>query len=206
MTKKTTAAPLKPSPTTQRKQFDARARILETTLVLVKERGASASTRAICDAAGVTAPTLYHHFKDLDNLYSNVLEHVFLEYWANEPPNEKQDPQGMIDDFWNQLLNIARQEPGIIDLINHQLSTGQIPKIMISTYGRLKKAFEELSKLTPMKVEPAIAAHMCWASTHGLACLIVASKHGIPLPHATAQILNDTLWAGILETPLVKTL
>ncbi len=60
-----------------------RTRILETAAgLLAQSADADISTRAICDAAGVTAPTLYHHFGDKDGLLAAVVDFgwaAFLE-------------------------------------------------------------------------------------------------------------------------------
>src|SRR5580693_8394546 len=52
-----------------------RTRILETTAgLLAQSADVDVSTRAICDAAGVTAPTLYHHFGDKNGLLTAVVD------------------------------------------------------------------------------------------------------------------------------------
>ena len=60
-----------------------RTRILETAAgLLAQSADVDVSTRAICDAAGVTAPTLYHHFGDKDGLLAAVVDFgwaAFLE-------------------------------------------------------------------------------------------------------------------------------
>ena len=60
-----------------------RSRILETAAgLLAQSADADVSTRAICDAASVTAPTLYHHFGDKDGLLAAVVDFgwaAFLE-------------------------------------------------------------------------------------------------------------------------------
>src|ERR1700735_1643845 len=57
--------------------------LLETAAgLLAQAADGDVSTRAICDAAGVTAPTLYHHFGDKDGLLAAVVDFgwaAFLE-------------------------------------------------------------------------------------------------------------------------------
>jgi AcrR family transcriptional regulator len=176
----------------------ARARIFEAASKLIREQGPSAATaRAICDAAGLKAPTLYHYFGDLDGLYTEILESMFLEYLADSPPDEIENPAAMIADYWTRAMSNAREEPGIIDLLNRQLSTGRVPEIMFSSYRRLEMAFEQLSKTKPMKVKPRMAAHMFWAATHGMTCLIVASRHGVTYPEGAAEALKSTMLEGL---------
>src|SRR6266487_3400488 len=50
-----------------------RTRILEAAAGLLAE-STDASTRAVCDAAGVTAPTLYHYFGDKEGLLTAVVD------------------------------------------------------------------------------------------------------------------------------------
>jgi len=62
---------------------DTRQRIIEVTAELLQRSPAEpVSTRAICEAAGVSAPTLYHHFGDKDGLYDAVVTYGFESYLA----------------------------------------------------------------------------------------------------------------------------
>lgn len=61
---------------TRQRIIDAATRLLED------ESGERVSTRDICDAAGVTAPTLYHHFGDKEGLYDAVAAQGFDTYVA----------------------------------------------------------------------------------------------------------------------------
>ena len=52
--------------------------------LLAKSGGAAVSTRQITQLAGVTAPTLYHHFGDKEGLFDAVVAAGFEEYVAGE--------------------------------------------------------------------------------------------------------------------------
>jgi TetR/AcrR family fatty acid metabolism transcriptional regulator len=53
---------------------DTRELILSTAAKLFGERGfANVSIRDICDGAGVTPPTIYHHFGNKDQLFQEVI-------------------------------------------------------------------------------------------------------------------------------------
>ena len=61
-------------------EHGARNRLLREGLRLFLQRGfASVSTRQICLAAGVTQPSLYHHFGSKDGLYLAVIEAWFAD-------------------------------------------------------------------------------------------------------------------------------
>jgi AcrR family transcriptional regulator len=60
-----------------------RERILQAAARLLAESGGDpVSTRAVCAAAGVGAPTLYHHFGDKDGLLDAVVAYGFERYLA----------------------------------------------------------------------------------------------------------------------------
>ncbi len=65
--------------------MDTRQRILEATAELLAAASPDGvSTRAICEAAGVTAPTIYHHFGDKAGLLDAVAAHGFESYLATK--------------------------------------------------------------------------------------------------------------------------
>lgn len=59
--------------------------IVECAARLLREQGASAvTTRAVAQAAGMQAPTIYRFFEDKDALLDAVAEHVFATYVAEK--------------------------------------------------------------------------------------------------------------------------
>jgi len=56
------------------RQAPGREAIRTSAIALFAEKGFAASTREICERAGVTKPVLYHHFKSKDRLYQRLLE------------------------------------------------------------------------------------------------------------------------------------
>ena len=61
----------------------ARATLLASALEVLEHRGeAGFSTRAVCAMAGVTAPTLYHHFGSADGLLSAAITEAFAQFRA----------------------------------------------------------------------------------------------------------------------------
>ena len=62
--------------------------------LLDEAQGGEVSTRAICDRAGVQAPTLYHHFGSKQGLLDAVLTHGFAEFLAaRDASGEDDDPE-----------------------------------------------------------------------------------------------------------------
>lgn len=70
---------------TAQKDLATRDRIVHAAARLLSEaNGEPVSTRAVCTAAGVGAPTLYHHFGDKQGLFDAVAAYGFDEYLASK--------------------------------------------------------------------------------------------------------------------------
>ena len=66
-------------------QLPPKTRLLRAAAeLLANSAGAAVSTRQITQLAGVTAPTLYHHFGDKEGLFDAVVAAGFEEYVAGE--------------------------------------------------------------------------------------------------------------------------
>ena len=66
-------------------QLPPKTRLLRAAAeLLANSAGGAVSTRQITQLAGVTAPTLYHHFGDKEGLFDAVVAAGFEEYVAGE--------------------------------------------------------------------------------------------------------------------------
>jgi AcrR family transcriptional regulator len=98
-----------------------RTRILEATAGLLAESAdADASTRAICDAAGVTAPTLYHHFGDKEGLLAAVVDFGWAAFLETKLAVAAVVHDHVADDVragWDNHLEFARENPSFYKLM-----------------------------------------------------------------------------------------
>jgi AcrR family transcriptional regulator len=124
-----------------------RERILQAAARLLAESGgAPVSTRAVCAAAGVGAPTLYHHFGDKDGLYLKVLEEVIGDLRREElklaADCDKVEPlEGMM-----QLFDFIHRHFGEHPELIHLLSGENL----------LRARFLRRSDQTPIVTSPLI--------------------------------------------------
>ncbi len=92
-----------------------KTRILETAAgLLAQSADADISTRAICDAAGVTAPTLYHHFGDKDGLLTAVVDFGWAAFLETKRAVAATVHDHVADDVragWDNHLQFARENP-----------------------------------------------------------------------------------------------
>ncbi len=98
-----------------------RARILEAAAgLLAQSADADASTRAICDAAGVTAPTLYHHFGDKEGLLAAVVDSGWATFLETKRAVAAVVHDHVADDVragWDNHLQFARENPSFYKLM-----------------------------------------------------------------------------------------
>jgi AcrR family transcriptional regulator len=98
-----------------------RTRILETAAgLLAQSADADVSTRAICDAAGVTAPTLYHHFGDKDGLLAAVVDFGWAAFLETKRAVAAVVHDHVADDIragWDNHLEFARKNPSFYKLM-----------------------------------------------------------------------------------------
>lgn len=99
--------------------MDTRQRILEATAELLQSATPEGvSTRAICEAAGVTAPTIYHHFGDKAGLYDAVAAYGFESYLARKRALERSDDA--VDDLrraWDAHVEFGVTHPALYTLM-----------------------------------------------------------------------------------------
>src|ERR1700730_5372390 len=98
-----------------------RTRILETAAgLLAQSADADISTRAICDAAGITAPTLYHHFGDKDGLLTAVVDFGWAAFLETKRAVAAVVHDHVADDVragWDNHLEFARENPNFYQLM-----------------------------------------------------------------------------------------
>jgi AcrR family transcriptional regulator len=98
-----------------------RNRILETAAgLLAQSADVDVSTRAICDAAGVTAPTLYHHFGDKDRLLAAVVDFGWAAFLETKLAVAAVVHDHVADDIragWDNHLEFARENPSFYKLM-----------------------------------------------------------------------------------------
>jgi AcrR family transcriptional regulator len=98
-----------------------KTRILETAAELVAQSAdADISTRAVCEAAGVTAPTLYHHFGDKEGLLAAVIDFGLAAFLESKRAAALVVHAHVADNIrvgWDNHLEFARENPNFYKLM-----------------------------------------------------------------------------------------
>jgi AcrR family transcriptional regulator len=128
---------------TRKQLIDAAARLLATS-------DEEPSTRAILAAAGVAAPTLYHHFGDKKGLFDAVVAKGFEDYLARDVASPD-DPLDGLRRRWDTHVEFGVGNPAFYTLMYgarrgearpagaqeaHRLLLGRVERV--ATAGRLR--------------------------------------------------------------------
>lgn len=179
--------------------MDTRDLIISHALATLEAHGiAGFSTRAVCTLAGVTAPTLYHHFGSADGLLSAAVGQGFDEFLARKtsrPPVD--DPAADLLDGWDDYVAFARERPHLYAAMTARMLSGaDIPAAALARQHLVAK-LAALDARNALSVPVATAADLLWSTSHAAALLCVAGT-GPPDPAALASLRNTA--ASVLRT------
>jgi AcrR family transcriptional regulator len=98
-----------------------KTRILEAASeLLARSADGDISTRAVGEAAGVTSPTLYHHFGDKEGLLAAVVDFGWAAFLKSKHTTAAVVHEHVADDIragWNNHLEFARKNPNFYKLM-----------------------------------------------------------------------------------------
>jgi AcrR family transcriptional regulator len=154
------------------------------------------SIREVCLRAGVTPPTIYHHFGDKAALVDRVVDdcfHSFHHSYDGErtPPA---DPVERLRWGFDRYVDYGLQHPTHYRLMFLRSQGRPTPGGLGAYDGlrRMVRAVEDADRLVP-PLEDATAAF--WASVHGVTSLLIA---GFWKPDAPAiALVRDSILAQL---------
>jgi AcrR family transcriptional regulator len=156
-------------------------RIIEAAAALLaKSVDGDVSTRQICDAAGVTAPTLYHHFGDKESLLRAVVDFGWTDFLRSKRSVAVVVHDHVGDDIragWNNHVEFALKNPNFYRLMwapgvaPNSVALAEAHRIL---YDRMKLG----ASRGQLRVSPAMAARIVMSATVGAAlALITQPEH-----------------------------
>jgi AcrR family transcriptional regulator len=156
------------------------------------------TTRAVCEAAGVTAPTLYHHFGDKDGLVAAVIartvDHVLLAKAAVAPTG---DPVEDVRRGWDAWVAFALAHPALSALA--AASPRAAPEGTAAAYARLRDLLARVDSAARLAVPLPLALEAVWAAAQGVTALLVqrayADRPLDDVPRVSATLRDAVLGA-----------
>jgi AcrR family transcriptional regulator len=179
--------------------MNVQTRILDAAAELIANSvDGDVSTRAICEAAGVTAPTLYHHFRDKAGLVRAVVDYGWTLFLAKKSAVSAVVHEHVADDIragWDNHVEFALQNPNFYRLM---WSPGVAPNSLA-----LREAHEMLfDRLTlgasrgQLRISATKAAQTVMAACVGTALALISEPEQYPDP-AFAMQLREAVIASV---------
>jgi AcrR family transcriptional regulator len=174
---------------------DTKTAILEAaTELLVASPTGEVSTRAICERAGVGAPTLYRHFGDKDGLMSAVVDHAFERYLAGKrAATPSADPVQDLRDGWDNHVAFALEHPAPYRLMH---SVAVPPASAKEAQRLLELVLERCAAAGRLRLPVDVAGQLVMSANVGIALMLVTRPE--LYDRDTSTRLRDAVHAAIL--------
>ncbi|MCH2558392.1 MAG: TetR/AcrR family transcriptional regulator [Alcanivorax sp.] len=163
----------------------------------VLERGgvAALTTRAVCEAAGVKSPTLYHYFGDKDGLATALVRRGWAEFMARKrAAPDTDDPMTLLRTGWDQAVDFALKRPALHALYAAQLRIQ--PELANDAYALMRGRVQRLVDRGVFKVTVDEAARAVWAGCNGVLALTGRGLSRREI-EATSDLLFDAVVARL---------
>lgn len=175
---------------TDKAQGDTRTRLLEAAAERVAAApGDEVSLRAVCDAAGVKMPTLYHFFGSKQGLLDAVIERGFDMYLGEKAAMEHSgDPIQDIRAGWDAHVAFGLANPGFYALMYGTVRPGHAPAAQARPAAILRELTGLAAEQNRLVVPPDQAAAHILATNIGVTLRqIIAAEADPQLSHAVRE-------------------
>jgi AcrR family transcriptional regulator len=177
---------------------NARDRLLNAAAQLLDEaKGKPVSTRAVCDLAGVQAPTLYHHFGSKQGLFDAVVEYGFGQYIRGTNPRGG-DPVDDLRHGWDDHVRYGLDNPSFYVLLYGRIAPGEPCAVTSVAEAKLLELLTEIARQGRLRVTPAVAAGQFVAANVGMTLHLIAQPEG-RADLALSRELRDNVIAGLIR-------
>ena len=147
--------------------------------LLAAANGAQVSTRQITELAGVTAPTLYHHFGDKEGLYNAVIDAGFEQYVASERSYARTgQPLQDIRRMWDNHIEFGLNQPQLYAVMFGNVRPGFRSVKVAEAEKFMEELLEQAAAAGLLRVPPREAARSILAANVGVTLMVIAEPAG----------------------------
>ena len=187
-------------PTATFAESSARDRLLLATAQLLDGGDRSFSTRRVCSLAGVTAPTLYHHFGSKQGLIDTVTSHGFSQYVSPAgSPEASPDPIQDLRDGWDRHVLFGLEHPTFYALLYGRVEPGRPCAVTAPAMAMLVRLLNEVARRGNLMVTPREAAAEILATNVGVT-LSMISQPEAERDHGFSQRVREAVLASVLPS------
>jgi AcrR family transcriptional regulator len=185
-----------------------RDRILLAAAVLLDAAahgGASVSTRAICERAGVQAPTLYHHFGSRQNLLDEVVSHGFREHLSRRQREHgtlgtaSSDPVDDVREGWDAHVQFGLDHPSFYAMIYGDVQPGVPCGVASEVEAMIRTALEPAARAGRLTVAPEQAAAEIMAASSGVTLSLIQQPPADRDPTLSPRVREAVLGAATVD-------
>ena len=176
----------------------ARTSIVAAAAALLRDGGARAvTTRAVADAAGVQAPTIYRLFGDKDGLIEAVAERVMADHVATKsvPPDDA-DPLGTFRASWLRHIDFSLENPDLYAILNAPGRAHSSPATALGA-DVLRQRIHNLARAGLLRVSEQRALDMFRSAANGAAMILLGAPVESRDP-ALAEAMFDAVAASTI--------
>ena len=185
---------------------DTRARIVAAAISLLNREGRdSVTSRAVADAAGIQAPTIYRLFGDMSGLLDAVAEHGFSTYLEEKKLHSLgDDPVAYLRAGWSLHINFGLSHPALYKLMYCDPQPGVRSPAAARSHRILSEHIHRVAVAGRLRVSEERATDLFHSSACGIVLTLLA------MPEAgrdmgIAEITRESILAAITtEVPLMK--
>lgn len=178
---------------------DTRQEILDATAALLERAGAEqVSIRDVCQAAGVTAPTVYHHFGDKKDLLEAVAAEGFRRYLsAKHSRKPSADPLADLHRGWADHVGFGLEHPAFYRLMYGTPNAEQRPSAR-EGHRVLVGILDRLAETGRLRLPPEQAATMIHTAAVGTTLSLLSLSEG-PRTEGLADRMRDAVFGAVLR-------
>jgi AcrR family transcriptional regulator len=181
---------------------DVKTRILEAAAELIADSpDAEISTRAVCDAAGVSAPSIYHYFGDKEGLLSAAVDFAVARYLESKREAARTVHDDVADDLragWDNHIEFARENPGMYRLL-WSPAVSRESRAAAEGHELLRMILERGASLGQLRMSVETATRVVMAAVTG-AALSIVSQPELFGDGAFAETLRESVIAAVVVT------
>ena len=174
--------------------------------MLARSADADISTRATCEAAGVTAPTLYHHFGDKEGLLAAVVDFGWAAFLESKRKTAAVVHEHIVDDIragWDNHIEFACENPNFYKLMwspGVSANSAAFREAFQMLYDRLELG----ASRGQLRVSVETAARMVMSATTGAALSLISQSDLYGDPTFVTQ-LREAVIAAVTVAPPAAT-
>jgi AcrR family transcriptional regulator len=150
---------------------DTETAIFRAAAALLEAHGpAGLTTRAVCAAVGITAPTLYHHFGGKGSLAMALIRAGRAEFMScRRVSGASEDLMTQLRTHWDDAVDFTFKRPHLYALLVEQ--SQQNPELLTETFAEMRALVQRLVDTGRFQVPLEEAARAIQAAFNGVLSL-----------------------------------